>query len=121
MDGIIYLEKFHFGIKQTKYLYALSDFVRGYSGSKTAVRVSRLCKEKLTDTMLKETFRRNLFEELVAFAGDGQRISLLQYCSLNEIDYAELTGSDPTHKYIILILYLREVFDLKAPMRIVEE
>ena len=120
-DGKIYLQRGDFGIKKRKYLYALDEFVKGSSIEDTAKAVSKKVKARVTKTMIKETFRVNLFRELLAFAGDENRISFKKFCELNKVLVSNLSLLDSKvdqQRIILIIIYLREVFDLRHPLEI---
>ena len=120
-NGKMYLRVNDFGIKKRKYLYALVEFVKGSSLDDTAITVSKIIKENVSKTMIKETFRVNLLNTLSKFNGDANRISLTNFCEDNNI-YPEIFQSDYAkwnrQRMIIVIIYLREVFDLKPPLEI---
>lgn len=121
IDGTIYLQKGHFGIRQRKYLYALLEFVKGSSLEDTAKSVSRIVRENVSKTMIKETFRVNLIRELSFFSGDDLRISITEFCRLNSIPISILKNRYAKcnqQKMILFTIYLREVFDLKPPLEI---
>jgi hypothetical protein len=120
-DGKIYLKRGDFGIKKRKYLYAIDEFVKGNSIEDTAEAVSKKIKSRVTKTMIKETFRVNLFRELLAFAGDENRISFKKFCELNKVlisNLAILDSKVDQQRIILIIIYLREVFDLRHPLEI---
>ena len=120
-NGVIVLHKGHFGIQKSKYLYALVEFVKGSSIEDTALAVSKKTRESVSKTMIKETFRVNLFRELVNFAGDEKRRSFEKFCEDNLICPPELNQLNTKlnqKKVILFTIYLREVFDLRHPMEI---
>lgn len=118
---MIVLHKGHFGIQKSKYLYALVEFVKGSSIEDTALAVSKKTRESVSKTMIKETFRVNLFRELVNFAGDEKRRTFEKFCEDNLICPPELNQLNTKlnqKKVILFTIYLREVFDLRHPMEI---
>ncbi len=118
---MIVLRKGHFGIQKSKYLYALVEFVKGSSIEDTALSVSKKARESVSKTMIKETFRVNLFRELVNFSGDEKRISFEKFCEDNNIFFPKfktLNRKLTQQKVILFTIYLREVFDLRHPMEI---
>ena len=120
-NGKMYLRVNDFGIKKRKYLYALVEFIKGNSIEYTAKTVSKKVKSRVTKTMIKETFRVNLFRELFEFAGDEKRISFAEFCKENQISVSNLGmhNSKMNQQRIILItIYLREVFDLRNSLEI---
>ena len=121
VDGVMYLQKGHFGIKWKRYLYALMEFVKGSSIEDTAHFVSKMVGENVSRTMIKETFRVNLFKEFAKFTGDEKRISFSEFCEANFVFPSMLNGQDSKltqQKIILYTIYLREVFDLKPPLEI---
>jgi hypothetical protein len=120
-NGKMYLRVNDFGIKKRKYLYALVEFVKGCSLEDTAASVSEIIGEIVSKTMIKETFRVNLLNTLSKFKGDANRISLTKFCEDNNI-YPEIFQNDNAkwnrQRMIIVIIYLREVFDLRHPLEI---
>ncbi|MCB1175074.1 MAG: hypothetical protein KDK39_15985 [Leptospiraceae bacterium] len=121
-DGIMVLNKHHFGIKKRKYLYALIDFVQGYSIRESAERVSEITGEKVSANMIKETFRRNLIQEILQFDGNAHCCNFRDFLAANDfnpsiaLDHHESNTAAQT--WLAAIMYLREVFDIRAPLQV---
>lgn len=117
-EGNLRLEVGDFGILDPAYLFALIDLVKGFSNENSARRVSERTGTKFSRTMIRDSFRRNLYLELRRFPGAHDRLTFRQYCTREKLPDS-FDGSDHNQVAFCMARYLIDVFDLREPVEIV--
>lgn len=116
-NGEMVLEIGHFGIKDPIYLFAMRDFVAGYSIEQSATKISSLIGLKISRTMIRDNFRCNLYDAIRGFAGEPGKANFYEYC-LQQGMPLDFNGKNSVQMSFCAARYLLEVFDLYEPIYI---
>lgn len=118
--GILFLATNDFGCSRSFELFMLRDFIL-YRSAIVSLRMTRqmILKKKTPESIYitlhhVHNFRRKLYSFIKKYKGTDLYPSFQEYCELNLF---ELNGSRNAEPNLIR-LYLREIFDVKAPLEI---
>lgn len=114
-QGILTLQTGHFGIKDPVLLYALPDLVKGYTTKAIAERVGYKSKVKVSEFVIRDNFRKGLYNALRKFAGDETHESFENYCKKKGLPM-KITGN--AQLSFCMARYLLDVFDLNDPVEV---
>lgn len=109
------LQTGHFGIKDPLYLFALQDFLLGYSNEQSAKRITHHTGFKISRTMIRDNFRVVLYNQIRQFGGNKERISFNKYCA-NHFMPSCFNGKNSVQMSFCVARYLLDVFDLHEPL-----